>query len=58
MSLSFEFSAVGATQSDIEEAFEIAIRQVREGFKSGHDRGDGRSYSYELHGEEQASKSE
>lgn len=52
MSLSFEFSAVGATQSDIEEALEIAIRQVREGFTSGHDRGDARSYHYELNGEE------
>jgi hypothetical protein len=52
MSLSFQFTAVGATQSDIEEALEIAIRQVREGFTSGHDRGDERSYSYELNNEE------
>ena len=50
MPLNFQFSATGASQSDIEESLEIAIRQVREGYTSGFDRNEDGSYQYDLSG--------
>lgn len=53
---SLKLEAEGQSIEDIEDALHAALTQVRDGYTSGFDRGDGRSYSFDV--EEQSSVSE
>lgn len=45
---SIKFEANGQSIEDIEDALQTALEQVRNGMTSGFDRGDERSYFFEV----------
>lgn len=45
---SLKLEANGQSVEDLEDALETALAQVRNGMTSGFDRGDGRSYFFEV----------
>lgn len=46
--LSIKIEALGQSTEDIEDALQTILEQVRNGMTSGFDRGDGRSYFFDV----------
>ena len=54
--LSIKIEALGQSTEDLEDALQTILEQVRNGMTSGFDRGDGRSYFFDVN--EQSSEPE
>lgn len=46
--LSIKIEALGQSTEDLEDALQTILEQVRNGMTSGFDRGDGRSYFFDV----------
>lgn len=56
--LTLNVECTGKSTEDILEALDVIRAKVESGFTSGFDKGDGRSYNFEVDGEEESSEEE